>query len=65
MKVAAGAAVAGLAGYGIAEFVEHEHEQSERLDDLERENQALQRQQDEMERERKYKHIYKRCWERG
>ena len=49
MKVAAGAAVAGLAGYGIAEFVNHEQEQSEQLDELQRQNEELQRQQDQLE----------------
>ena len=42
MKLAGAAAVAGLAGFGIAEFVNHEENQNEEIEELQRENEALE-----------------------
>ena len=50
MKIAGAAAVAGLAGYGISEFVNHEQDQNEEIDELQRQNEELQRQQQQQQR---------------
>lgn len=47
-KIAAGIAAvgaAGLVGYGIGEFVEHEENQEKRIEELERENRELEAEQ--------------------
>ncbi|KAI7857924.1 hypothetical protein BDC45DRAFT_602993 [Circinella umbellata] len=42
MKLAGAAAVAGLAGFGISEFINHEENQNEEIEELQRENEALE-----------------------